>query len=56
MLHGQFYVSCDDVAAMAPPIFRHRIIPNFSAQSEGVTSDDITRKILEAVPKDEKLK
>jgi MoxR-like ATPase len=56
MLHGQFYVSCDDVAAMAPPIFRHRIIPNFSAQSEGVTSDDITRKILDAVPKDEKLK
>jgi MoxR-like ATPase len=56
MLHGQFYVSCDDVAAMAAPIFRHRIIPNFSAQSEGVTSDDITRKILESVPKDEKLK
>jgi MoxR-like ATPase len=56
MLHGQFYVSCDDVAAVALPIFRHRIIPNFSAQSEGVTSDDITRKILEAVPKDEKLR
>jgi MoxR-like ATPase len=56
MLHGQFYVSCDDVAALALPVFRHRIIPNFAAQSEGVTSDDITRKILEAVPKDEKLK
>jgi MoxR-like ATPase len=56
MLHGQFYVSCDDVAAVALPIFRHRIIPNFSAQSEGVTSDDITRKILDAVPKDERLK
>jgi len=56
ILRGQTYVSCDDVAAMALPIFRHRLIPNFSAQSEGVTSDDITRKILEAVPKDEKLK
>ena len=56
MLHGQFYVSCEDVAAVALAVFRHRIIPNFSAQSEGVTSDDITRKILEAVPKDEKLK
>jgi len=55
MLRGQYYVSCDDVAAMALPIFRHRLMPNFSAQSEGVTSDDITRKILEAVPKDEKL-
>jgi MoxR-like ATPase len=41
---------------VAPPVFRHRIIPNFAAQSEGVTSDDITRKILEAVPKDEKLR
>jgi len=55
MLHGQHYVSCDDVAAVAPPVFRHRIIPNFSAQSESVTPDDIVRMILEAVPKDEKL-
>src|SRR5258705_2716991 len=56
MLNGQYHVSCDDVAAVALPIFRHRIIPNFAAQSEGVTSDDITRKILAAIPKDEKLK
>ena len=51
MLRGQFHVSCDDIAAVAPPILRHRIIPNFAAQSEGVTPDDITRKILEAIPK-----
>jgi MoxR-like ATPase len=56
MLRGQFYVSCDDVAAAALPIFRHRLILNFAAQSEGVSSDDITRKILETVPKDEKLR
>src|SRR5438874_3869347 len=56
MLNGQFYVSCDDVAAVALPIFRHRIIPNFTAQSESVSADDITRQILEAVPKDEKVK
>jgi MoxR-like ATPase len=55
MLHGQFYVSCDDVEAAALPVFRHRIIPNFAAQSESVTPDDITRKILQTVPKDEKL-
>jgi MoxR-like ATPase len=52
---GRVHVSCDDVAAVALPIFRHRIIPNFSAQSEGVAADDITRKILEAIPKDQKL-
>jgi MoxR-like ATPase len=56
MLNGQFYVSCDDVAAVAPPILRHRVMPNFAAQSEGVTPDDITRRILEAVPKNEPLK
>jgi MoxR-like ATPase len=55
IIQGQFHVSCDDVAAVALPIFRHRLIPNFAAQSEGVTTDDITRKILAAIPKDEKL-
>ena len=55
ILNGQTYVSCDDIAAVAPPVFRHRIVANFAAQSEGVTSDDITRRILEAIPKDEKL-
>ncbi len=55
IIQGQFHVSCDDVAAVALPVFRHRLIPNFSAQSEGVTTDDITRKILAAIPKDEKI-
>jgi MoxR-like ATPase len=55
ILSGNFAASCDDVAAVAPAIFRHRLAPNFAAQSEGVTADDITRKILEAIPKDKKL-
>jgi MoxR-like ATPase len=49
---GQVYVSCEDVAAVAPSILRHRLIPNFAAQSEGITSDDITRMILERIPQD----
>jgi len=55
ILNGQVHVSCDDVAAVALPVFRHRLIPNFAAQSEGVTTDDITKKILAAIPKDQKL-
>ena len=51
ILRGQIYVGCEDVAAVAPSIMRHRIIPNFAAQSEGITSDDITRMILEKIPK-----
>jgi hypothetical protein len=34
------------VAAIAPSILPHRLIPNFAARSEGVTSDDITRLTL----------
>src|SRR3954471_17581521 len=55
MLGGQYHVSTEDVAAVALPVFRHRIIPNFAAQSEGVTADDITRRILGTVQKDAKL-
>jgi len=55
MLGGQYHVSTEDVAAVALPVFRHRIIPNFAAQSEGVTADDITRRILGAIQKDAKL-
>jgi MoxR-like ATPase len=55
ILNGQYHVSAEDVAAVAPAIFRHRLAPNFAAQSEGVSADDITRKILEIVPGDKKL-
>jgi MoxR-like ATPase len=51
VLHGQHHVSADDVAAVARPILRHRLIPNFTAQSEGVNADTIVDRILEAVPK-----
>ena len=53
ILRGQVYVGCDDVAEVAPAVMRHRLIPNFAAQSEGVASDDIVRMILQKVPKDQ---
>jgi len=56
VLNGQFHVSCDDVAAVALPILRHRLIPNFAAQSEGLDSDAIVKQVLAAIPKDKKLK
>ena len=55
ILSGQYHVSTQDVAAVAPAIFRHRLTPNFAAQTEGVTADEITKKILETVPHDRKL-
>ena len=53
LLNGQNHVGCSNVAAVAPPIFRHRIIPNFAAQSEGLDSDAITAKIIAEIPQHE---
>ncbi|MFN0066974.1 MAG: AAA family ATPase, partial [Limisphaerales bacterium] len=50
MLRGQVYVNCADVAAVAAPVLRHRLGPNFAAQSDGVTADDIVGRLIEAMP------
>jgi len=55
LLAGQYYVSCQDIAEVAAPVLRHRIIPNFAAQSESITPDAITRRILKTIPVDEPL-
>ena len=47
---GRYHVSFEDVRALAHPVLRHRIITNFHAQSEGVTSDTLIDRLLEAVP------
>jgi MoxR-like ATPase len=47
---GRYHVSFDDIRSQAHPVLRHRIITNFHAQSEGVTTDQITDKLLEIVP------
>jgi MoxR-like ATPase len=46
-LHGRFFVSDEDVAAVALPVLRHRIITNFSAEADGVTADAIVKHLLE---------
>ena len=55
ILHGRVHVAVEDVQAVALPILRHRIIPNFAAQSEGLSADNIITKLLETIPADEKL-
>lgn len=49
-LAGRINVSCDDVRYLALPVLRHRILPSFMAEAEGITSDMIVKKVLEAVP------
>jgi len=53
MINGQVYVGCNNVAAVAHSILRHRIAPNFAAQSEGITADDIIAQLLQAIPQHE---
>jgi MoxR-like ATPase len=50
LIHGQVYVACENVVAVAPSILRHRISPNFMAQSEGITSDVVIQKLLATIP------
>ena len=47
---GRYHVSFEDIRALAHPVLRHRILLNFHAESEGVTSDQIVDQLLEAVP------
>ncbi len=47
---GRYHVSYDDIRALAHPVLRHRVLTNFHAQSEGVTSDTLIDRLLEAVP------
>ena len=50
VLHGRFHVSTEDIAAVAKPVLRHRIVTNFNADAEGFNSDKIVERLLEIVP------
>ncbi|MGH7681601.1 MAG: AAA family ATPase, partial [Candidatus Eiseniibacteriota bacterium] len=49
-LSGRPTPATDDVRAVAPAVLRHRIIPNFNAEADGISSLDIIAKLLEATP------
>ena len=46
-LHGSYAVRMEDIAAVADPVLRHRVMTTFTAESEGVTSRDLTKRLLE---------
>ena len=53
LLHGRTHVSTEDIAALAAPVLRHRVVVNFAAESEGVTIDEIVEKLLAITPNKE---
>ena len=50
LTQGRYHVSFDDIRALARPVLRHRVLLNFHAESEGITSDQVVDQLVEAVP------
>ncbi|MEX0617836.1 MAG: AAA family ATPase [Pseudohongiellaceae bacterium] len=50
LLLGRYNVSYGDIRALAPSVLRHRILLNFHAEAERVTTDDVISRLLEAIP------
>jgi MoxR-like ATPase len=53
LLNGRAHVSTEDVKALAVPVLRHRIVPNFAAQSEGINSDRVIERLVAETPSKE---
>jgi MoxR-like ATPase len=49
LLRGRLHVSVEDVKALALPVLRHRMVPTFNAEAEGVTIDDIVTRVLNQI-------
>jgi MoxR-like ATPase len=47
LMEGRYHVTTDDIKALALPILRHRVLPNYYAESDGVTVDDILNSMLD---------
>ena len=50
ILRGRPYAAIEDVRAVAGPVLRHRIRLNFNAEADGVTSDDVAKKLMDEIP------
>jgi MoxR-like ATPase len=50
ILRGKYTPSCEDIRKVALPVLRHRIITNFNAEADGITTVEITDRLLEEIP------
>lgn len=53
LTQGRFNVGFEDIQTVAPAALRHRLILNFEAEAEGITTDHIITQILQEVPKNQ---
>ena len=50
LLSGRAAVSPDDVRRVAQPVLRHRVLPNFAADADGVSAEQIVAAVVHQVP------
>ena len=51
LLRGRYHVTVDGVEALAHPVLRHRIVPTFNAEAEGISVEHLIDRLLEDAPK-----
>lgn len=49
LMMGRYHVSCEDIRAIAIPVLRHRIIPSFDAETEGIGSEEVIKRLIDIV-------
>jgi MoxR-like ATPase len=47
LMQGRYHVMDEDLRVLAPPILRHRVLTNYQAESDGRTSDDVLREVIQ---------
>jgi MoxR-like ATPase len=52
LMHGRLHVTIEDIEAAAAAVLRHRLVPNFNAEAEGITVEQIIDKVLTLVPRE----
>jgi MoxR-like ATPase len=50
LLNGRSHVQCEDIQALALPVLRHRVTTNFTAASEGITTDAVVKRLVDETP------
>ncbi len=50
LLRGRLHVTTEDIRAVALPVLRHRLVTTFHADAEGITTDDVVKKLIETIP------
>jgi MoxR-like ATPase len=51
LITGRLFVTIEDIEAVAFPVLRHRLVPNFNAEAEGITVEQIIEKIITLIPR-----